>query len=253
MRELSGLYALWLREFIVFTRERSRIASALFTPLLWLFIFGTALKSKVSVTGPGAGMDYRLFIFPGILCMVILFTSLFFGVYIVWDRKIDFLKEVMVAPLRRTTIFMGKVLGGMTDSIIESIVILGMGVFLGVSYTVSSLATAYVFIILLAIGMVSLGLIIGAFMESPEGFGMVVSFVAFPMFFLSSALYQVEDLPSWLIMLVYLDPVTYAVDGVRGVLLGIGRFSTATDLMLLSLYTAAMVIIGSYAFSRMKV
>jgi ABC-2 type transport system permease protein len=252
MRELSGLYALWLREFIVFTRERTRIASALFTPLLWLFIFGTALKTRVRVSGAEA-VDYQLFIFPGILCMVILFTSLFFGVYIVWDRKIDFLKEVMVAPLRRTTIFLGKVLGGITDSVIESMVILGVGAYLGVSYTLSSLATAYVFIILLAVGMVSLGLIIGSFMESPEGFGMVVSFVAFPMFFLSGALYQLEDLPSWLTVLVYLDPMTYAVDGVRGALLGIGRFSTALDMAILLSYAAAMVLLGSYAFKRMKV
>ena len=252
MRELTGLYALWLREFIVFTRERTRIASALFTPLLWLFIFGAALKSRVTVSEAEA-VDYQLFIFPGILCMVVLFTSLFFGVYIVWDRKIDFLKEVMVAPLRRTTIFFGKVLGGITDSVIESVVILGVGAYLGVSYTLSSLATAYVFIILFAIGMVSLGLIIGSFMESPEGFGMVVSFVAFPMFFLSGALYPVEDLPPWLTVLAYLDPMTYAVDGVRGALLGIGRFSTGLDMVLLLSYAAAMVLIGSYAFKRMKV
>lgn len=249
MSELSGLQAMWLREIKVFTRERSRIVSSIFTPILWLFVFGGGLGSSIAIKG----LSYQTFIYPGIVCMSILFTSVFFGVYIVWDRKIDFLKEVMVAPLRRTTIFFGKVLGGITDSVIESVVILGVGAYLGVSYTLSSLATAYVFIILFAIGMVSLGLIIGSFMESPEGFGMVVSFVAFPMFFLSGALYPVEDLPPWLTVLAYLDPMTYAVDGVRGALLGIGRFSTGLDMVLLLSYAAAMVLIGSYAFKRMKV
>ncbi len=249
MRELTGLYALWLREFKVFQRERSRIASALFMPLLWLGVFGTGLGAKVSI----AGMDYRTFIFPGILSMTILFTSLFFGVYIVWDRKIDFLKEVMVAPLSRTTIFMGKVIGGMTDAFIESVVILAYGLFLGLSYGLTSLATAYLFIILLAVGMVSLGLTIGSLMDSPEGFGMVVSFVAFPLFFLSGALFLIEDLPPWLTFLVFLDPVTYAVDGLRGTLLGVQRFPIALDLAVLAIFASSMVIIGTQAFKRMKV
>jgi ABC-2 type transport system permease protein len=198
-------------------------------------------------------MDYRTFIFPGILSMAILFTSLFFGVYIVWDRKIDFLKEVMVAPLSRTTIFMGKVIGGMTDSLLESVIILAFGLFIGISYTLHSLTVAYLFIILLAIGMVSLGLIIGSLMESPEGFGMVVSFVAFPMFFLSGALFHVDDLPAWLSFLVFLDPVTYAVDGLRGTLLGVSRFPLALDLALLALFSSSMVVIGTQVFKRMKV
>ncbi|MDI6654330.1 MAG: ABC transporter permease [Candidatus Hydrothermarchaeota archaeon] len=249
MRELTGLYALWLREFKVFQRERSRLASALFTPLLWLFIFGTGVGAKVSI----AGMDYRTFIFPGVLSMAVLFTSLFFGVYIVWDRKIDFLKAVMVAPLSRTTIFLGKVLGGMTDSLLESVVVLAFGLLIGISYSLSSLAAAYLFIVLLAVGMVSLGLIIGSFMESLEGFGMVVSFVAFPMFFLSGALFQVEDLPAWLSFLVLLDPVTYAVDGLRGTLLGVQRFPLALDLIVLVLFSASVVAAGTQAFKRMKV
>lgn len=249
MRELTGLYALWLREFKVFQRERSRMASALFTPILWLFVFGTGLGAKVSI----AGMDYRTFIFPGILAMAVLFTSLFFGVYIVWDRKIDFLKEVMVAPLSRTTIFMGKVIGGMTDSLLESVVILAFGLLIGIAYSPGVLLTTYLFIVLLAIGMVSLGLIIGSLMESPEGFGMVVSFVAFPMFFLSGALFQVEDLPPWLSLLVLLDPVTYAVDGLRGTLLGIQRFPTIIDFAVLAFFSSSMVVIGTQAFKRMKV
>ena len=112
---------------------------------------------------------------------------------------------------------------------------------------------AYLFIILLAIGMVSMGLIIGSLMESPEGFGMVVSFVAFPMFFLSGALFHVDDLPTWLSFLVFLDPVTYAVDGLRGTLLGVSRFSIALDLALLALFSSSMVIIGTQIFNRMKV
>tara|TARA_B100001971_G_C18262874_1_gene588741 strand:+ start:952 stop:1701 length:750 start_codon:yes stop_codon:yes gene_type:complete len=249
MSEITGLYALWLREFIVFRREHSRIASAIFLPLLWLGIFGTGLGTKVNIEG----MDYRTFIFPGILCMAVLFTSLFFGVYIVWDRKIDFLKEVMVAPLSRTTIFMGKVLGGITDSLLESIIIIAFGFIIGISYSFYSLLMTFAFILFLAIGMVSLGLIIGSLMESPEGFGMVVSFVAFPMFFLSGALFDVDGLPTWLSVLVLIDPITYAVDGLRGTLLGTSRFSIAIDLLILSAFALIMVIIGTQFFKRMKV
>jgi ABC-2 type transport system permease protein len=112
---------------------------------------------------------------------------------------------------------------------------------------------AYLFIILLAIGMVSLGLIIGSLMESPEGFGMVVSFVAFPMFFLSGTFFLIEDVPAWLGTLVLRDPITYAVDGLRGTLLGVSRFPIALDLALLALFSSTMVLIGIRAFKRMKV
>ncbi len=115
MGELEGFYALWYREIKVFTREKSRVVSSLVTPLLWIIVFGGGLGSAVSL----GGINYQVFIFPGILAMTILFSSVFFGLYIVWDKKIDFFKEVLVAPLSRTTIFAGKMVGGSIDALIQ--------------------------------------------------------------------------------------------------------------------------------------
>ena len=118
MSQTEAIYALWLREFKVFTREKSRIVSSIFTPMLWIFVFGGGLGSAVNI----GNVNYQVFIYPGILAMSVLFSSVFFGVYIIWDRKIDILKEILVAPLSRTTIFVGKVLGGCTDSMIQALI-----------------------------------------------------------------------------------------------------------------------------------
>lgn len=248
MRELNGLAALWLREFKVFTRERSRVVSSVFTPILWLIVFGGGLGSSVVIEN----MNYQTFIYPGIVIMSILFTSVFFGVYIVWDRKIDFLKEVLVSPLHRSTIFMGKVIGGMTDSIIQGTFVLVLGPLFGIGYTPLILIKAYIIVIVMAAGLVSLGLVIGSQMESPEGFGMVVSFVVYPMFFLSGALFPISDLPPWLSYFVLLDPLTYGVDALRGTLIGTSRFPYLVDLFVISAFAALMIALGTLAFKRMK-
>jgi len=248
MTELDGLYALWYREFKVFLREKSRIVSSLFTPLLWIIVFGGGLGSSVSL----GGTNYQVFIFPGILTMTILFSSIFFGLYIVWDKKIDFFKEVLVAPLSRLTIFAGKMLGGCTDALIQGALMLAFGVVLGLSYTLLTVAFAMIFMLVLASATVSIGLVIGSRMESPEGFNLIVSFLVFPLFFLSGALFPISNLPPWLSIFTVLNPVTYAVDGMRGVMLGISTFPVLLDFGVLLGFAAGMMVIGSIAFSRMK-
>jgi ABC-2 type transport system permease protein len=248
MTELDGLYALWYREFKVFLREKSRIISSLFTPLLWIVVFGGGLGSSVSL----GGTNYQVFIFPGILTMTILFSSIFFGLYIVWDKKIDFFKEVLVAPLSRLTIFAGKTLGGCTDALIQGSLMLAFGVILGISYSVQMVVQTMIFMLVLAAAVVSIGLIIGSFMESPEGFNLIVSFLVFPLFFLSGALFPIDNLPSWLRAFTTLNPVTYAVDGMRGVMLGMSTFPVMMDFGVLLGFAVAMIVIGSIAFSRMK-
>ncbi len=248
MTELDGLYALWYREFKVFLREKSRIVSSLFTPLLWIVVFGGGLGSSVSL----GGTNYQVFIFPGILTMTILFSSIFFGLYIVWDKKIDFFKEVLVAPLSRLTIFAGKTLGGCTDALIQGSLMLAFGVILGISYSVQMVVQTIVFMLVLAAAVVSIGLIIGSFMESPEGFNLIVSFLVFPLFFLSGALFPIDNLPSWLRAFTTLNPVTYAVDGMRGVMLGMSTFPVIMDFGVLLGFAVVMIVIGSIAFSRMK-
>jgi ABC-2 type transport system permease protein len=248
MGELEGFYALWYRELKVFTREKSRIVSSLFTPLLWIVVFGGGLGSAVSL----GGVNYQVFIFPGILAMTIIFSSVFFGLYIVWDKKIDFFKEVLVAPLSRVTIFAGKMVGGSTDALLQGVAMLVFGVVLGVKYNVIVLLLSFLFLFVLASALVSLGLIIGANMESPEGFQLIVSFLIFPMFFFSGALFPIDNLPSYLMVVTMLDPVTYAVDGLRGLILGSSQLPIMLNLGILIAFAALMMGIGTWAFKRLK-
>jgi ABC-2 type transport system permease protein len=253
MGELTGLYAIWYREIKVFIREYSRLIGALVQPLMWLIIFGTGLGSIIS-TSSISGSNYITFIFPGILAMTVLFGSLFFGMYIILDKRVDFLKEVLVAPLSRTTIFFGKVLGGSTDGIIQIIVLMILGsLFFGIHFTVLSVVASLVIIFLLMISIISLGLTIGSIMSSPEGFGLVTSFLIFPLFLLSGALFPVNNLPSWLHVFVSLNPVSYAVDALRSIVLGLpASFGLPMDFGVLIGFAIVMIIIGTQAFKRMK-
>jgi ABC-2 type transport system permease protein len=256
MSELKGIYALWYREMKVFLRERSRVISSIINPLLWLLIIGGGLGSAVSFSG----VNYQTFIFPGILIQTALFSSVFFGVYIVWDKKVDFMKEVLVAPMRRTSLFVGKILGGSTDTLLQILILFLIGIIFtvggimpGLHLTVFSVAVSLIFLLVTTVGLVSIGLIIGSQMESPEGFQLIISFVIFPLFFLSGALFPITNLPTWLAPFIFFNPVTYAVDGIRGVLLGISQFSLLFDLALVSLFALVMILIGTYAFKKMKI
>jgi ABC-2 type transport system permease protein len=248
---LAKLYAIWLREFKVFLRERSRLVASTFTPILWLFVIGSGLGSAAPSTFT-PGVDYQQFIFPGIVCMSIIFTSVFYGSYIIWDRKFDFLKSVMVAPVSRATVFVGKTLGGMTNSLIQAAILLAIGVAIGIPFTPLSLAQAAVVVLLISFGLTSLGLALGSYMYSLEGFQMIVSFVVFPLFFLSGALFPLDNLPAWLSVLTAADPVTYGVDALRNLMLGTGSHGVELDLAILLGYTGALGVFGIYSFGRMK-
>src|SRR5690242_7695293 len=263
--ELGKLYAIWLREFKVFLRERSRLIASTFTPLLWLFVIGGGLGALVtnpsessvindnSELGTASGMTYQQFIFPGIISMSVIFSSVFFGSYVIWDRKFDFLKSVMVAPVSRTTIFIGKTFGGMTTSLIQAAILLVIGLFLGIHYTPFSIALIVVIILFLSFALTSLGLAIGSYMESLEGFQLIVSFVVFPLYFLSGALFPLNNLPSWLSILTALDPATYAVDALRNTMVGIsGKNPFAVDIGILLGYVIVLGTIGMFSFRRMR-
>lgn len=256
MSELKGIYALWYRETKVFLRERSRIISSIINPLLWLLIIGGGLGSAVSFSG----INYQSFIYPGILIQTALFSSVFFGVYIVWDKKVDFMKEVLVAPMRRTSLFVGKIIGGSTDTLLQILILFIIGILFtvsgimpGLQFNVFSILISLVFLLIATVGLVSIGLILGSQMESPEGFQLIISFLVFPLFFLSGALFPITNLPTWLAPFIYVNPVTYAVDGIRGVLLGISRFSLLVDFGVVCLFAVIMILIGTYAFKKMKI
>ena len=248
--QLVKLYALWLREFKVFLRERSRLVASIFTPVLWLFVIGSGLGSAIPSTVPG--FDYQQFIFPGIVAMSIIFTSVFYGSYIIWDRKFDFLKSVMVAPVSRASVFVGKTLGGMTNSLIQASILLTIGVAIGIPFTPLSLAQAVAVVLLMSFGLTSLGLALGSYMYSLEGFQMIVSFVVFPLFFLSGALFPLDNLPTWLSVLTSADPAAYGVDALRNLMLGTGTHPVEFDLAILVAYTAALGAFGVFSFGRMK-
>jgi len=256
MSELKGIYALWYRETKVFLRERSRVISSIINPLLWLLIIGGGLGSAVSF----GGVNYQAFIYPGVLIQTALFSSVFFGVYIVWDKKVDFMKEVLVAPMRRTSLFVGKILGGSTDTLLQILILFFIGIVFtisgvmpGLHFSVFSVAVSLAFLLVVTVGLVSVGLIIGSQMESPEGFQLIISFLIFPLFFLSGALFPITNLPAWLAPFIFVNPVTYAVDGIRGVLVGISRFSLLFDFALVCLFALIMILLGTYAFKKMKI
>ena len=250
--ELRGLYAIWYREILVFLREPSRLIGAIIQPLLWLVIFGTGLGSIIE---PGAvsGANYQQFLFPGILVMTILFGSLFFGLYIILDKRIDFLKEVLVAPLNKSTMFFGKALGGSTDGLLQIIILMVLGaIFFGIHFSFLTIILTFVIIILLLIAVTSLGLMIGSLMESPEGFGLISSFVIFPLFFLSGALFPVTKLPIWLKIIVTINPVSYSVDALRSIILGITSYGILLEITVLIVFAIITVSMGTWAFKRIK-
>jgi ABC-2 type transport system permease protein len=247
---LAKVYAIWLREFKVFLREKSRLVASTFTPILWLFVIGSGIGSTANI--PSApGVQYQTFIFPGIVSMSIIFTSVFYGSYIIWDRKFDFLKSVMVAPVSRGSVFVGKTLGGMTTSLVQALILLAIGTVIGIPFTPLSVAQAAAVILLMSFGLTSLGLALGSYMYSLEGFQMIVSFVVFPLFFLSGALFPLDGLPAWLSVLTAIDPATYGVNAMRETLLGIGS-DPAFDFAILTAYTGALGLFGVFSFRRMK-
>jgi ABC-2 type transport system permease protein len=256
MGSMDGVRAIWYREAKVFIREKSRIVASIVSPILWLFVFGGGLGGRVSVPGS----SYQAFIFPGVLAQAVLFTSIFFGVYVVWDRKVDFLKAVLVAPVSRTSIFLGKVLGGGTDAMLQVLILLVLGtvcgrigIIPGLHISAASFLASFAVLALTTIAFTSVGLIVGSQMESPEGFQLVSSFFVFPMFFLSGALFPIDRLPAWLAPFTMLDPLTYAIDAMRRVILGASQFSLPLDLAVLGGFTVLVIGLGAIAFDRMKV
>lgn len=247
MSELEGVYAIWLREFKVYLREKERAIASVVSPLLWIFAFGFGLGASVDI----AGVSYQFFIFPGIMTMTVLFTCVFYGVYIIWDRKLDFLKEVLVSPLPRKYVFAGKMLGGVTDAMIQSSVLFILAFILGIPLTPQSLLIAIAALFLIAVCMSSLGLFLGALLSSMESFQLVSQFVIWPLFFFSGALFPINNLPPWLSALAYFDPLTYGVDALRGAMLNMGALPATTDFLVLGIFCAVTMVLGAMAFERM--
>lgn len=232
----------------VFFRETPRAIAAVANPIIWLVVFGAGLGSSVSIQGA----DYQDFIFAGILVQTFLFSSLFYGAYLVWDRKIDLLKAILVSPLSRRSIFFGKVLGGVTISLMDALIVFAIGGLIGMQFQPVAILLAIAAVALSAVGLTAIGLTVGSLMESPEGFQLLASLVIFPLFFLSGALFPINNLTGSLATLASVNPVTYIVDLLRGILLGVHYFSFSTDLIAVAIFTVVSVFVGGIAFERMK-
>lgn len=248
-KHLAKAYAIWLREFTIFFRERSRLAASAITPLLWLFAIGSGLGSTGLTT---EGVDYQKFIFPGMVSMIVIFTAVVYGAYIIWDKKFDFLKSVMVAPVSSSNIFLGKTLGGMTNSLIQAAIILAMSPVIGVGFDALALVQIIAIVLILSFALTSLGLSLGSYIQSLEGFQGIVGFIVFPLFFFSGALFPIDNLPSWLSILTNIDPATYAVDAMRNTMFGLGSYTFGFDIAILLAYAAGLGLLGVYSFARMK-
>jgi ABC-2 type transport system permease protein len=217
-RDLQAVAVVWQRELIGFRRNRVRIAVAFVQPLLFLFVLGTGLSS---VTQAGTGeISYRTFLFPGVLAMAVLMPSFFAAGSIVFDREFGFLREMLVAPIRRASIVVGKCLGGATVAAGQAAVLLVLAPFVGVPYDLAMLALVVGELLLLAFALVAFGVMAAARITQFQSFMAIVQLAMFPMLFLSGATFPIANLPTWLAVLTRLDPVTYAVDPLRQTVFG---------------------------------
>lgn len=256
---LRGAFTIWLRDIIRFSRDRARLISSFGQPLLFLLLFGGGFSSAISGLG-GGEVNYTQFLFPGILAMTVLFTGVFSAVSVVWDREFGLLKEVMVAPVSRIAVAVGKVAGGSTVALLQGMVILLLAPLLGISLSILQVVSLVGILLLLAFMMTSLGLLFAARQDSFEGFHMVMNFVLLPMFFLSGAFFPLQGVPAWMHVLAALDPVTYGVDPLRQIVLQ-GVLSSAAlrelalrpiaiNAALMALLSVAFLIPGVWLFSK---
>jgi ABC-2 type transport system permease protein len=257
MTDIRGLYTLWLREVKRYLRDRIRIVSSFVQPLLWLVIFGTGIRFSVEITG----VSTPQYIFPGIVGQTLLFTSMFMGISVIWDREFGFLKEILVAPISGVSIFLGKMFGDSTDAVIQGVLIFLLGLLLGIRLTAAMFFEMLPIMLLTTFGLVSLGLTIASFIENLESFGAIQSFVNLPLFFISGALFPVNgkyagSVPSWLRIVSNFNPLTYSVDALRTIVLSGLPWQPVYpfyfDILVICGFDISMIIIGTISFNRRK-
>lgn len=246
----AAIQVLWMREMKRFLRAKSRIVGALAMPLFFLAFLGMGFR-RISVPGMTEQVDYIRYLVPGILGMSLLFSSTFGGLSVLWDREFGFLKEIMVAPVTRVSIVLGRIAGGVTTALIQGLLILGIASLIGFRMnSILSLGMTVIFMILISVAFLGLGLIFASKMKDMQGFSIVMNFVIFPLFFLSGALYPLDNFPVWLRFFSYLDPLTYGIDGLRGLLIGISSYSILFNFFLMVAFSLVMIVLGAYFFEK---
>jgi ABC-2 type transport system permease protein len=245
-----AIYVLWLRELKRLFRAKSRLIGTLLMPLFFLGFLGMGFK-RSSIPGVPAGMGYSIFLTPGILGMSILFSSTFAGLSVIWDREFGFLKEIMVAPVSRVSIVLGRIAGGITTSLFQALAILLVAIVMGFRLPHwLMLFPGLLFMVLISMTFIGLGLTFASRMRDMQGFNMVMNFVIFPLFFLSGALFPLGSFPGWVRGFSRLDPLTYGVDGLRAALLGKSELPLLLDLGILSACALLSVAVGAWFFEK---
>ena len=246
----TAIYVLWMREMKRWWRAKSRIVGSLAMPLFFLVFLGLGFR-RMTIPGLAGDVDYIRFLVPGIIGMSILFSSTFGGLSVLWDREFGFLKEIMVAPVSRVSIVLGRIAGGATTALIQAVLILAISYIMGFKIiNILSIFLAIVFMILIAVTFLGLGLIFASKMRDMQGFSIVMNFVIFPLFFLSGALYPLENFPVWLRYISKLDPLTYGVDGLRAALIGVSSFSIFSNFIFMVIFSSVMILLGAYFFEK---
>lgn len=250
--ELQAIYIMWLRQMKRFTRSKSRIVSMIIQPLFFLFILGAGFRSAML---PGMAGDYMYFLAPGIVAMAILFSSMFTGISVLWDKQFGFLQEVLVAPISRFSIVIGRTLGGATTALIQGFIILAIAIGLGIKISsIPGLLLTLVFMVLLAFTAVGFGLVLASKMEDFHGFQIIINLIILPLFFLSSAIFPIAtnpNLPDFIVKLSFVNPLFYMVDGIRGSLTGMNNvLHPLIDLVIVFIMCFITMGLGSYFFSK---
>ncbi|MFH1721245.1 MAG: ABC transporter permease [Candidatus Altiarchaeota archaeon] len=247
----APIYVMWLRQLKRYWRSKPRLLGSLGQPVLFLVAFGFGFSPIFEKAGAG---NYLQFLAPGVIAMSILFTSMFTGIEVVWDRKFGFLKETLVAPIPRTSIMVGRTLGGATVAVAQGSVVLVMTLIIGFRpVDVMMLPLAVVYMALIALLFTAVGTAIASRIEDMQAFPLIMNFLIMPLFFLSGALFPMKDLPPFLDTIMRLNPLSYGVDGLRGTLSGEFIFSLSTDLSVLAVLALAVGLIGSYLFSKIEI
>jgi ABC-2 type transport system permease protein len=248
---MNAIYILWLRELKRYVRSRAQIVASLGNPLLYLLVLGFGLGPVFKRAGNG---NYFQFVAPGVIGMAVLFSSIFSGLGLLWDRQFGFLKETLVAPVSRLQIMIGRTMGGATVAIIQGLLIAVVCVIAG--FRPAHLATipiAFGFMVLIALLFAALGVAIGSSLQDMQGFQLIMNFLVMPIYFLSGALFPLTGLPKVLSYVTKADPLAYGIDGMRHVLLGSSSFDPMLDFALLAVVGAILMVVGAYRFSKIEI
>jgi len=257
MRAAKAIYIIWLRDVIRFYREKPRILGMLGQPLLYLLIIGNGLSYSFRMASAPQSFNYLEFMYPGIIGMSVLFTSVFSAISIVWDREFGFLKEVLVAPVPRWSVAIGKALGGSTIALLQAAILLLLAPVIGIKLGLVVVLKLLGMLFLIAFSLTSLGITVASRMETMEGFQIVMNFLVLPLFFLSGAMFPMKGMPPWLETLMRLDPLTYGVDALRNIMFAdsparefMVQFPLSTDLAVVAAMSLAFITAGTLAFNR---